>query len=212
MMSLTAWCTYYPVVLPRRTRSTLWRHAVGSAGTIAGPCEWSTRPVLYYSCTISACPHVLQALNALPFRTSCMPMMALTLGILETCTHALETCGPSCISRPLRFFFILAPETSHRGGRVRSRRAHGSIGALPRRMAGSRAMVHMMTPEPLLAGRRGLEPLDTWAAPEPSIAGRQGPEPQDMRQHQSPPWQGGRVQYRMAHGGTWMHAPLFVLI
>jgi hypothetical protein len=180
MMSSTAWCTYYPVVLPRRTQSTPWHHVVGSAGTIVGPYEWSTRPVLCYSCTISTCPHVLQALNALPFRTSCMPMIALTLGILETCAHALETCGPSCISRPLRFFFILvahgplgtagrvvAPEPSHRGGRVRSHRAHGSIGALSRRMAGSRAMVHVVTPEPFLAGRRGLENLDTWRHQSP---------------------------------------------
>jgi hypothetical protein len=50
------------------------------ADTVAVPCEWSTGPMMYCSCTIAACPHVLQVLVAQPTRTSCRPMMALTSG------------------------------------------------------------------------------------------------------------------------------------
>jgi hypothetical protein len=57
--------------------------------------------------TVAACLHVLQALNALPTRTSCMPMMALMSSIFETCVHALGTHEPSCIGSPTRFFFML---------------------------------------------------------------------------------------------------------
>jgi hypothetical protein len=106
MMSSTTGCMSCPVVPPCRTQSTAWHHAIRSADTVAVHCEWSTRLVLYYSCTIAACPHVLQALNALPTCTSCKPMMTLMLGISETCVHALETHGPSCIGRPARDFFI----------------------------------------------------------------------------------------------------------
>jgi hypothetical protein len=84
---------------------------------------------------------------------------------------------------PTMFFFMLvtrgpqgtvgqvvAPEPSHWGGRVWSRRTHGSAGALSRREVESGAMTHVVAPEPSLAGRWGLEPLDTW-------------------QHRSPHWQ-----------------------
>jgi hypothetical protein len=60
--------------------------------------------VLY--CTAAACLHVLQALNVLPARTSCRPMMALSLGALETWTRALGTCKPSCIGKSARLFFM----------------------------------------------------------------------------------------------------------
>jgi hypothetical protein len=33
--------------------------------------------------------------------------MTLTLGVLETCTRALETREPSCIGRLARFFFMV---------------------------------------------------------------------------------------------------------
>jgi hypothetical protein len=62
--------------------------------------------------------------------------MALILGVLETCVRALETCEPSCIGSPARFFFMLEvrspqgaagdavalPETSQQGGSIRNRR------------------------------------------------------------------------------------------
>jgi hypothetical protein len=57
MISSMTWGTSCLVVLSHRTWSAAWHHAVGSPGTIAVPCKWSTRPALHCSRTI---------------RTSCM--------------------------------------------------------------------------------------------------------------------------------------------
>jgi hypothetical protein len=95
------------VVLPCRTRSVLWCHTIGSLGTVPVPCEWSIVVALHYSCIVAACLHALQALTALPARTSCSPMMTLTSGVLKTCARALGTCGVSYTGRPARLLFIL---------------------------------------------------------------------------------------------------------
>jgi hypothetical protein len=119
-------------------------------GTVAVTGEWSTALVLHYSSTIAACPHALQAWTALPAHTSCRLMMALALGALEMCARALGTCMPSCTGKPARHFLMLE--------------LHGPQGTVR----------HMAAREPTSAGRRGLEPEDTW-------------------QYQSPPQPGGEV-------------------
>jgi hypothetical protein len=159
----------------------------------------------YCSRTVAVCPHVLQALNMSPTRTSCRLMMAMTSIALETCVCGLETHKYSYLGMPSRFFFMLdargpqgavghvtASEPSQQGGRVRCRRRCGGTGALPNREAGSRATVHMVAPEPSLVGRWGPEPLDTW-------------------HQQSSLWQRGRVWCSWAHDAAWMHITLFVV-
>jgi hypothetical protein len=152
-------------------------------------------------CTVAACPHVLQALNVMPVCTSCRSMTALTSGALETCTHTLGTCKPSYTGMSARLFFMLEVHSPQRAiGRVAAQspphREAGSraAGHAAHRSppSGSRSMVHVVTSEPFLLGRRVLEPLDTW-------------------QPQSPPWLGGRVQYCWTCGSAWVHAPLLVL-
>jgi hypothetical protein len=96
-------------------------------------------------------------------------------GALVTCERTLGTHECSCVPRVAKYFFILvahsplrvmghvsAPEPSHQGGRVQSREAHDSVEALPCGEAGSGAEGYVTVPEPTLARRRGLEPLDTW--------------------------------------------------
>jgi hypothetical protein len=140
MMSSATWGTSCLVVLPRRTRSAAWRHAIGSPGTIAVLAKWSTVLALHCSRTVVVYPHVLQPLTALPARTSYRPIMALTSGALETSALALGTCMPSYTGRPTKLFFILkvrsphetvrhavtAPEPSRYGGRIRSRITRGA--------------------------------------------------------------------------------------
>jgi hypothetical protein len=129
----------------------------------------------------------------LPTHTSCRPMMALTSGALKTCVRDLETHKPSCIGRSARLFFMLeahgpqgtagcvvASEPSRLGGRVRSCRTCGGARALPCRVVRFGATVHVVTPEPSLAGERGLVPtlakrqgpvmLDTWQCVEACLA------------------------------------------
>jgi hypothetical protein len=60
--------------------------------------------------------------------------MALMLGTMETCRHALETRESSCIGMPSKSFFILevcGPQSCV---------THGSAGALPSREARSGAV------------------------------------------------------------------------
>jgi hypothetical protein len=96
------------------------------------------------------------------------------------------------------------------GGRIWSYRTHGA-------------------PKPSPVGRQDLELYDTWrtralssreagsgatvhvAAPEPFLSGMRDPEPLDTQQPRSPPWLGGMVRCCMAHGGTWVYAPLLIL-
>jgi hypothetical protein len=141
-----------PVILPRCTRSAAWRHAVGSPGTIA------------------ACLHILQALTALPTRTSCRPMMALTSGALETCVRALGTYEPSCTGRPARLFLMFGA-CGQQGtvGRVVAqslphKEAESGVGGhavhqSPHSVSG--AMVHVAASKPFLSWRQDPEPLDT---------------------------------------------------
>jgi hypothetical protein len=89
------------VVLPHRAWSTAWPRHVGS------PYEWSTGSALHCRHIVGTCPHVLQAWTALPARTSCKIMMALTSGVLETCKHALGAGGPCRTGRPARPFLML---------------------------------------------------------------------------------------------------------
>jgi hypothetical protein len=167
-----SWSSPCLIALPRRARLATWLHPVASPDTIAVPCEWSTGPVLQCSFIVAACLHVLQALNAQLARASCRLMMALTLGVLETCMHTLETREPSCIGRPTRPFSIyLRPVAlwerrdawqrrySHwSGDRVRSHRTRGSVGAHLCREVRSGAIGHVAVPEPTSAGRQGPEP------------------------------------------------------
>jgi hypothetical protein len=75
--------------------------------TVAVSSEWSIVLALHCSRTVATYLHALQALTALPTRTSCRPMMALTSGALEMCARALGTCVPTCTGSPARLFFIL---------------------------------------------------------------------------------------------------------
>jgi hypothetical protein len=63
--------------------------------------------MLHYSRTVVVCLHVLQALNMLSTRTSCMPMLTLMSGTLEACARSLRTRRPSYTGRPGRLFFML---------------------------------------------------------------------------------------------------------
>jgi hypothetical protein len=81
------------VVLPCCTRSVVWRRAIGSPDTVAVPDEWSTMLTLHYSCNVAACLHILHALTAVPARTSCRPMMDLTLSALEMWVYSCSTRG-----------------------------------------------------------------------------------------------------------------------
>jgi hypothetical protein len=51
-------------------------------------------------------PLIFQGGSATPARTPYRPMLALTLGALETCVCAMGTCEPSCTGRPARLFFM----------------------------------------------------------------------------------------------------------
>jgi hypothetical protein len=136
---MVCYCTPGLVVLPCHTRSVVWHRAIGSHGTIAVPVKWTTVLALHYSHTVATCPHVLQALTALPTRTSCRPMKALMPGALEMCASALGTCGPSCTSRPTRLFF-LHEARGHRGPQ------------------------DVWQPGALLVGRHDPKPWDTWCS------------------------------------------------
>jgi hypothetical protein len=173
---MVCYCTPGLVVLPCHTRSVVWHRAIGSHGTIAAPVKWTTVLALHYSHTVATCPHVLQALTALPTRTSCRPMKALMPSALEMCASALGTCGPSCTSRPTRLFFLHeARGPQGTTGRVAARsppsREAGSkaVGHMVLRSppSGSGATVHMVVPEPFSLGRRVPEPLDTWQSWSP---------------------------------------------
>jgi hypothetical protein len=164
------------VVLPCNTRSAVWHHAIGSPYIVAVPCEWSTGLALHSSCTIAACPHILQALTAVPVYTSCRSMLALTSGGLETCARVLGIGEHCCTSRPARLFFMLEAHDPQRpAGCVVARSpphrkagssaaGHAALWSPPSR---SEAMVHVATPEPTLAGRWVPEPLDTWQPRSP---------------------------------------------
>jgi hypothetical protein len=90
----------------------------------------------------------------------------------------------------------------------------GSARALPDREAGSRAMGHVATPEPI-CGVAGFGAAGHVAVPEPSPIGRWGLEPKDVRQCQSPQLRGDRVWSCGIHGsagallnkevGVWRH-------
>jgi hypothetical protein len=121
-------------------------------------------------CTIVACPHVLHALNALPARTSCRPMMTQISGALETCLRALETYEPSCRGRSARLFFMFetrspqgiagrvavqSPPSREVGSGASEHVAHQSP------PSGSEATVHVTASRPFLLGKWDPKPLDT---------------------------------------------------
>jgi hypothetical protein len=87
MISLRAWGTSHLVILPHCTRSAPWRHGVESLDIVVVSGEWYMVLALHCSHTVVVCLHALQALTALPARTSYRPMMTLTSGIMETCVH-----------------------------------------------------------------------------------------------------------------------------
>jgi hypothetical protein len=59
MMSSTAWCTPYLVILSCRAQSVVWHRTIESPYTVAVPGEWSIGPALHCSHTVAAYPHVL---------------------------------------------------------------------------------------------------------------------------------------------------------
>jgi hypothetical protein len=59
----SAWSMPYLFTLPHRARSVAWLCSDAPNGIVAVPCEWPTWPMLHYSRTVAARPHVLQALN-----------------------------------------------------------------------------------------------------------------------------------------------------
>jgi hypothetical protein len=128
----------------------------------SGTRGWSAAQALHCSHIVSAYPHVLQALVAMPARTSCRPMIALTSGALETCARALGTGEPCRTGRPTRLFFVLdahGPQgvVGRAGARSPPRREAGSeaTGHVVRRSPPSRfgAMVHVVVLEPFSPGR-----------------------------------------------------------
>jgi hypothetical protein len=95
------------VILSRCPWSAVRRHAVGSPCTVVVPAEWSIGSTLNYSDIVAVCSHVLQALVAVPARTSYRLMMVLKSGALKTCARALQTDEPCRTGRPTRSFFML---------------------------------------------------------------------------------------------------------
>jgi hypothetical protein len=94
------------IVLSCHARSAAWCHTVGLPCTVAVPGKWSAVLWLHYSHTVAACLYIVHALTTVPARTSCSPMMAMTSGTLEMCTHALGIGEPCCTGRPARLFFM----------------------------------------------------------------------------------------------------------
>jgi hypothetical protein len=102
---------------------------------------------LHCSRIVAICLHVLQALTALPVRTSYRPIVAQVSGISVTCGHALKTRESSRIGRPFKPFFILevcGPQSCE---------ICCNAGALPSREAGPDAVGHVAASEPSRAGR-----------------------------------------------------------
>jgi hypothetical protein len=112
-------------------------------------CCWRClAPLQRWHCPVTACPHILQVLAVPPARTSCRPMMALTLAVMGTYTRALKTGEPCCVGMPVRLFFMLE-----------ANRPQGATGhAVAARAA-------------LLVGRQNLEPLDMWRRQNPLYQG-----------------------------------------
>jgi hypothetical protein len=109
-------------------------------------------------------------------------MMTLMSGVLETCVCVLKTCVPSRTGRSARLFFMLeahGPQARHvvtpvltsagrrgpvpsdtwqrqsppqLGGKIRSHRTRGSVGAHLSLEARSRAAGHVAAPEPISVG------------------------------------------------------------
>jgi hypothetical protein len=170
-MSLTAWVhlvlSSYHAALDQQRGVVL----LGRAGIVAMLGEWSTMLAIHCSRIIATCPHVLQALSALPARTSRRLMIVLTSGILETYARAFRTRGSSRTGRPVRLFFMFEicgpqgtaacvaaqiPPSREAGSRATG---HATLRSPPSRF---RAMIHVVTSEPTLAERWVPEPLDTW--------------------------------------------------
>jgi hypothetical protein len=110
---------------------------------------------------------------------------------------------------------VAAPEPSRQGGRIRWHSTHGDAKALPIREAGSRATRHEVTPEPSLAERQGLEPLNMWRCQSPSY------QEDSIRSHWTyddaealpiSEYVATTYEHCWAHGGAWVHAPIPILI
>jgi hypothetical protein len=200
------WTAPCPVALPHHARSAAWNGPVASLGTATIPCVWLVGPALHYSRLSTslagikyvACKHVLQAHygpDVWRIRNMC------------TCVGNIE---PSCIGRFARLFFMFdargpqrtighvvsrSPQCREVGSRAAGHVAHRSP------PNGSRAMVHMVVPEPFLLGRQDLDPLDTWCTE--ALSG--GSEPWYMWQRRSPSYQGGGIWIRWTHGSFRAH-------
>jgi hypothetical protein len=95
MMSSAVWRASYLVLSPRRVRSAIWHHPIGSPHTVSLSREWSIGLTLQHSHLSThlachdgaACPHVL------------VIIMALASCTLEPREHTLETREVSCIGR-----------------------------------------------------------------------------------------------------------------
>jgi hypothetical protein len=111
-------------------------------------------------------------------------LSAYLVGASVTRSGALVTCEFSCVPGAARPFFIPAVHSPLGGRGVR-----GSTRAL---LSGRRDWGHVAAPELTLAGRRDLEPWDTWRL-------------------RGPPLQGGLVRRYSLCGSAWKHALLLFL-
>jgi hypothetical protein len=128
--------------------------------------------------------------------------MALTSGVLETCTRAMETRGPSCIGRSARIFFVLVAHdpqgtmgcvvVSEPFWREAGSGAVGHAAALERSPVRGRVQSHDTCGGTGALHNREARSVATGhvAALKPTLARSEG-------------------QYQMAHGSAWLHAPLF---
>jgi hypothetical protein len=95
MMSSVAWSTSFLVVLLHHAHPMVWHCPVESHPLLAAFVSGQPHGATILSHTTAACPHVLQALTALPTHISCRSMMALMSDALETCDRTTSGSGSS---------------------------------------------------------------------------------------------------------------------
>jgi hypothetical protein len=144
----------------------MWRYTVKSLGTVAVPGEWSIMLALYCSDTVAACLHALQALTAMPARTSCRPCQASWKLARVRWEHACLAAQAGLLGFSLCLRLVDHRETRDMwqrrslpqlGGDVWSHRTCSNTGAQLSREVRSGAIGHVAALEPNSAGRRGPE-------------------------------------------------------
>jgi hypothetical protein len=145
----------------------VWHRAVELVGTVAVTDEWFIALVIYRSRTVAACLHVLQALTALPTRTSCRSCQAHWKLASVRWEHVCLAAQAGLI-----YFSLCLRPVPHKelwdtwlrrsphqpGGEVRSHMTRDNVRAHLSREVRSGAIGHVTATEPTSTGRRGLEP------------------------------------------------------